>query len=162
MMGQAGEGQKQMKETPIQAIRRVVEPVFRRPELIQSAALCLREGKAGREVLMVTTLRTRRWILPKGWPMKGRTLAGAALQEAWEEAGVVGTVEPVPIGFFTYAKVRRGGFALSCRVEVFRVHVSDLLRDWPERHKRRRKWFAVEQAAELVDEPELKALLASL
>ncbi|MGY6536594.1 MAG: NUDIX hydrolase [Pararhodobacter sp.] len=151
-----------MKESPLKALGRLVNPVFRRPEFIQAAALCLREGKAGREVLMVTSLSSKRWILPKGWPMKGRTLAGAALQEAWEEAGVVGTVDDVPVGFYIYEKHRRGGFTLSCRVEVFRIQVSALMREWPERHKRQRKWMPVEQAARLVDEPELKALLTCL
>lgn len=151
-----------MKQDPFSRIGRYVRPVFRRPEFVQAAALCLREGRRGREVLMVTSLNSGRWILPKGWPMKGRTLGGAALQEAWEEAGVVGTVEDVPVGFYTYEKQRRGGFSLSCRVEVFRVHVSDLLRDWPERNKRQRRWLPVELAAEKVDEPDLKALLSSL
>lgn len=148
--------------SPLETLRRLVNPVFRRPEFIQAAALCLREGKTGREVLMVTSLSTKRWILPKGWPMKGRTLGGAALQEAWEEAGVVGTVDDVSVGFYIYEKRRRGGFSIACRVEVFRIHVSALMREWPERHKRQRKWVSIEQAAELVDEPELKALLTRL
>ena len=151
-----------MMNTPLDRVRTLLEPVFRRHEFIQVAALCLREGKAGREVLMVTSRGTQRWVLPKGWPMKGRTLAGAALREAWEEAGVVGTVEEVPLGWYGYDKTRKGGLPLSCRVEVFRVTVADLAREWPELRQRRREWMPLGQAAELVAEPQLRDLLLRL
>ena len=148
-----------MKSTPLQTLRSLFEPVFRRPEFIQSAALCLREGRAGREVLMITSRGTGRWVLPKGWPMKNRTLAGAAQQEAWEEAGVIGRVEETPVGYYTYRKRHRTGLPLACRVEVFRVHVADLARDWPEKRSRKRRWMRLDEAARAVDEPELAALL---
>jgi 8-oxo-dGTP pyrophosphatase MutT (NUDIX family) len=151
-----------MKLTPMKTLRALMEPISKRPDYVQTAALCLREGKTGREVLLVSSLQTRRWILPKGWPMEGHTLAGAALQEAWEEAGVVGRVAETPVGYYTYEKVLKGGLPVGCRVEVFRVDVSDLARDYPEQSKRKRKWATPADAAELVDEPELKALLRSL
>lgn len=151
-----------MMVSPLRTLRDLLAPAFRKPEFLQAAALCLREGATGREVLMVTSLGTRRWVLPKGWPMKGRTLAGAALREAWEEAGVVGTVTETPCGYFTYEKRRRGGLMLSCRVEVFRVEVSDLARDWPEKKRRKRAWLPVAEAAEAVSEPELQAMLRRL
>lgn len=151
-----------MKQTPLQALVSLIEPVFRRPEFIQAAALCLREGKRGREVLLVSSLDTGRWILPKGWPMKNRTLAGAAQQEAWEEAGVIGKAEEIPVGFYTYEKMRAGGLPVSCRVEVFRLDLVDLAKDWPERRRRKRKWMTPEEAAAAVAEPELKTLLLSI
>jgi 8-oxo-dGTP pyrophosphatase MutT (NUDIX family) len=137
----------------------MIEPVFRRPEFIQVAALCLRESRTGPEVLLITSRGTGRWVLPKGWPMKGRTLAGAAQQEAWEEAGVVGRVRETPVGYYPYRKRHRTGLALACRVEVFRLDVADLARDWPERKSRKRRWMRPEDAARAVDEPELAALL---
>lgn len=151
-----------MKQTAIQSLVSLIEPVFKRPEFIQAAALCLREGKRGREVLLVSSLSSGRWILPKGWPMKKRTLAGAALQEAWEEAGVIGKAREVSVGFYTYEKRRIGGLPVACRVEVFRIDVADLAKTWPERAKRKRKWMTPEEAAAAVDEPDLKTLLLSL
>ncbi|MCC5971457.1 MAG: NUDIX hydrolase [Pararhodobacter sp.] len=151
-----------MKQTAFQTLVSLIEPVFRRPEFIQAGAVCLREGKRGREVLLVSSLDSGRWIVPKGWPMKNRTLAGAAQQEAWEEAGVVGKAEESPIGFYTYEKKRAGGVPVSCRVEVFRLHVADLAKDWPERSRRKRKWMTLDKAAAAVDEVELKTLLLSL
>jgi 8-oxo-dGTP pyrophosphatase MutT (NUDIX family) len=151
-----------MKPTALESLRSLVEPVFRRPDYIQAAALCLREGKAGREVLLITSRGSGRWVLPKGWPMKGRTLAGAALQEAWEEAGVVGRVRESPVGYYTYRKRHRTGLPLSCRVEVFRIDVADLARDWPEKTSRKRQWFRPDAAADLVAESDLAALLRRL
>ena len=153
---------KPEKPSSLDKVRGFIEPAFRRPPFVQAAALCLREGRGGREVLLVTSRGSGRWILPKGWPIKGRSLAGAALQEAWEEAGVIGHVEEVPLGYFRYRKMRRDGFGQECRVEVFRVHVADLARDWPEGKQRRRRWVGLEKAARLVAEPELADLLLRL
>lgn len=148
--------------TPTQALRALIEPVFRRHEFIQVAALCLREGQKGREVLMVTSRGTGRWVLPKGWPMKGRSLAGAALQEAWEEAGVIGSVQETSVGWYGYDKLRKGGLPLACRVELFHVTVVDLARDWPEARKRRRRWMPLAEAAGKVAEPMLREQLLLL
>lgn len=151
-----------MKHTALAAYRTFVEPAFRRPEFVQTAALCLREGQSGPEVLLVTSLSTKRWILPKGWPMESRTLADAALQEAWEEAGVRGTVDQQSLGNFSYRKVVKRGIPVTCRCEVFRVDVDDLAEDWPEKGQRRREWVSLREAAKRVSEPELKAILTEI
>ncbi len=151
-----------MKQTTFEDIAAAVGPLFRQPDFLQCAALCMREGRDGPEVLLVTTLNTRRWILPKGWPMKGRTLAGAARREAWEEAGVIGRVSESPVGYYIYQKVLKRGLPIPCRVEVFRIDVDGLDREYPEKGKRRRRWFPLADAAARVEEPELRALLLSL
>ena len=56
------------------------------------------------QVLLVTSRGSGRWILPKGWPMDGKTPAASAAQEAWEEAGVDGTPDSRPLGLFSYNK----------------------------------------------------------
>jgi 8-oxo-dGTP pyrophosphatase MutT (NUDIX family) len=151
-----------MPNSALAAFRTYVEPVFRRPEFVQAAALCLREGAKGPEVLLVSSLTTKRWILPKGWPMSGRTLAGAALQEAWEEAGVKGSVAETAIGQYSYRKSVKGGIPVTCRCDVFQVDVDAMLEEWPEKGRRKRAWFPLAEAAKRVDEPELKALLRGL
>lgn len=151
-----------MKHTALSALRALMSPVMPRPDFLQVAALCLRDGPDGPEVLLVSSLSTKRWILPKGWPMKNRTLAEAALQEAWEEAGVSGRVEPVPLGHFSYRKLVRRGVPVTCRCAVFRVTVDSLAEHYPEQPKRERRWMPAADAARVVDETELQALLGTL
>ena len=134
-----------------------------RQPLTQVAALCLRNGEGGgTEVLLITSRGTGRWILPKGWPMSGRSLAEAAAIEAWEEAGVRGQAEAEPLGSYGAEKVTGDGIGLPCRVQVFRLPVEDVADDFPEAAQRRRHWTRAAEAAELVCEPELRDLLRRL
>jgi 8-oxo-dGTP pyrophosphatase MutT (NUDIX family) len=130
--------------------------------LRQVAAVPLRFGERGSpEVLLVTSRETQRWVIPKGWPMRGLTPQEAAAQEAFEEAGVTGKVGKKPIGSYEYFKRRAITFDL-CRVEVFILAVEKQARTWPEQHQRRANWFELEEAATLVDEPGLSAVLVGL
>ena len=128
----------------------------------QVAALCLRTGPGGPEVLMVTSLTTRRWLLPKGWPVPGLALPQSALEEAWEEAGVTGSAADQPEGSYRYRKLRRARGAIDCVVQVFRVEVQDLADHYPESGQRQRAWFPLEQAAQVAGEPGLRRLLAAI
>jgi len=141
---------------------RFFEPLFRRPAHIQAAALCIRTKAGRREVLLVTSRGTGRWILPKGWPMKDKTLAEAAAQEAWEEAGVRGEAATDSIGSYSARKVTETGLGMRCIVHVFPLMVERLEDDFPEQHQRRRKWVSLSRASRMVQEEELKALLLTL
>ena len=110
------------------------------------------------EILLVTSLRTRRWILPKGWPHPGLTLAQSAANEALEEAGVTGTVAEEPIGRYHYLKEKNGS-ALPCAVEIFPLFVTGRSRSWAERGERDLLWLPAEQAASKVAETGLKRIL---
>lgn len=134
----------------------------RRPPQLQVGALCRREGEAGTEVLLITSLDTGRWVIPKGWPMKGRSLAGAALREAWEESGVVGATSRTPVGSYHYLKRRRGGLDVRVEVAVFPVQVRKMETGFPEEGRRKLVWVAPETAANMVAEPGLARLLRSL
>ncbi len=125
----------------------------------QFGALCWRERRGSHEVLLVTSKRSKRWILPKGWPMDGATPAEAAMTEAWEEAGVIGKVKPICMGIYSYYKDLDGESNLPCVVAVFPVKVKSLAKDWPEADRRKRRWVSAKKAADLVQEPELAALL---
>lgn len=126
----------------------------------QYAALCYRISAKGRvRVLLITSRDTGRWVLPKGWPMKGLNGQSAAMREAYEEAGVQGEVSNHCLGFYSYSKVIAPDQAPTCIVSVFPVRVTQLLDKFPECHERSRKWFLPEKAAERVDEPELKEIL---
>ncbi len=132
----------------------------RRPPALQVGALCLQADTG--KVLLVTSRGTGRWIIPKGWPMDGRSAGGAALREAWEEAGVQGKVEERPLGRYRYDKKLSRGLSAPVEVQVHLVHVAALDKNFPERKQRQRRWFAPAEAAGLVDEPGLATLIRRL
>ncbi|KIC43776.1 NUDIX hydrolase [Ruegeria sp. ANG-S4] len=129
------------------------------PVLSQSAALCYRIEKGKPRILLITTRRSRRWIIPKGWLNEGLTPSQSASREAWEEAGVVGLCERRPIGQFTYVKNRSGKGAAMVMVEVFPLYVQRVSTRYPESDERKRKWFSPKKASHRVPFPELAALL---
>ena len=125
----------------------------------QLAALPWRLGKKGLEILLISSRETKRWVIPKGWPMKGKKPHAAAAQEAREEAGLVGKIGKAPIGSFHYIKNLQNGAAVMCRVDVFPMQVEKQRKSWPERDQRITRWFLADEAAGLVREPELSALI---
>lgn len=146
-----------------QAWEGMIKPILFRPKRVQVAALCFRNHAGKKEVLMVTSRGTGRWILPKGWPIKGKDGAESALQEAWEEAGVKeGHIEGQPIGTFSYEKELKTGLPVPVQTFVYTVEDVQLSDQYPEAHQRQRKWFTPQEAANRVREPELQALLRQL
>jgi 8-oxo-dGTP pyrophosphatase MutT (NUDIX family) len=125
----------------------------------QVAALPVRRGPDGALlVLLVTTLQTRRWIIPKGWPLPDQHDHVAAAAEAREEAGVLGEPRAGSIGSYTYEKRRQSGL-VPVRVAVYLLEVHEELDTWPECQRRQRAWFTLGDAAAAVYEPELRDLL---
>lgn len=126
---------------------------------MQAGALVWRKaGKGKVEVLLITSRGTGRRVLPKGWIDDGEDTAQAAAREAWEEAGVEGTIADKPVGSYDYVKVDDGQIQ-PCRVTVHALAMSRQASDWPERDVRQRQWLPASEAAERVDEPGLRALL---
>jgi ADP-ribose pyrophosphatase YjhB (NUDIX family) len=116
-----------------------------------------RDGKV--EILLVSSRETGRWVLPKGWPMKGRTLHGSAAREALEEAGIEGVIGERPVGYYNYVKRKKNGSAQLCTVTVFPMHVTKQRKKWREMGQRTSKWWPAEEAAAIVHEPELRLLI---
>jgi 8-oxo-dGTP pyrophosphatase MutT (NUDIX family) len=128
---------------------------------VQYAVLPWRIGAGGkREIMLLTSRETRRWVIPKGWPMKGKKPAQAAAQEAYEEAGLIGeVVGKRPIGTYHYSKRTKQSDIL-CEVHVYLLRVEKQLEDWPEKQQRLTGWFDAIEAAELVDEGALALIIA--
>jgi 8-oxo-dGTP pyrophosphatase MutT (NUDIX family) len=138
-------------------------PLLQRPKRQQVAALCYRGSGDAKEVLLVTSRGTGRWIIPKGWPMRGKDGPGSAMQEAWEEAGVrEATSAGDPIGSYTYEKHKDNGWSFPVETMVYPVSVEKLEDKFPEVQERTRKWFSPADAANLVQEPELKTILRGI
>lgn len=112
------------------------------------------------EVLLMTSRETRRWVIAKGWPIKGLAPNMTASREAYEEAGVEGYVAMTPIGVYAYDKRKPSGRLQAVQVEVYPLQVSVEHADWPEQFQRDKLWLSPQEAAMRVDEPGLKALLA--
>lgn len=127
---------------------------------IQTGALPWRVGRKKRlEVLLVTGRQSKRWMIPKGWPMIGKSLAEAAAQEAFEEAGVKGTIDPLPLGSFVHTKQSLPTGDLDVSIVVHPMCVERELPKWPEVGQRKRRWFSLKAAASRVDSEELRALI---
>lgn len=127
----------------------------------QVAALPWRIGDRGVEFLLVTTRTTKRWVIPKGWTMDGKADHEAAAIEAYEEAGVNGTMNATTVGTYSYVKILRNGTTRFLRVNVYALQVKDVLDDWPERAERDRQWVSKQQAVEMIGEAELLPVIVA-
>lgn len=128
----------------------------------QAATLPFVLLESGIEVLLITSRRRRRWIVPKGWPQKGQSLAQSAAREAYEEAGVVGPVQVEPLGAYSYDKDMSTGYSVLCHVFVYALAVRLHMVDWDERGDRRMRWMSLGEAARKADDRSLAKLLSEL
>lgn len=125
----------------------------------QVAALCFKLSDINKvEVLLITSRRSKRWVIPKGWPIKGLKAHKAAEQEALEEAGAVGNILDFCVGKYSYRKELDNKY-ITCEVSVYPLNVTELIEDYKERKQRARTWVSLKVALENVFEPELKQIL---
>ncbi|NTJ11699.1 NUDIX hydrolase [Rhizobium lusitanum] len=127
----------------------------------QFGAVCFRYKDGGEEfeILVITSRESGRWIIPKGWPIKGKKPHEVAAIEAWEEAGVRGTVRKRTIGRYTYLKDLDDANVAPCIVEMFQIEVKEVRADFKEQGQRILNWVTPSEAARRVREIELKSLL---
>ncbi len=111
------------------------------------------------EVMLISSRETRRWIIPKGWPIEEKAPHVCAALEARQEAGLEGTIGKKPLGFFHYEKRLKHDVPVICRVDVFPLLVQKQRKKWREKKQRVTRWMLPEEAAELVWEPELRDLI---
>jgi 8-oxo-dGTP pyrophosphatase MutT (NUDIX family) len=112
--------------------------------------------------MLVTSRETRRWIIPKGWPKRGKSPHRSAAREAFEEAGVLGAVSRRAVGSFSYEKRMKNGRSVECEVRVFPLEVKRQRRQWPEKQERRVQWLSAAKAAEKVKDPLLGKMIQRL
>ncbi len=120
----------------------------------QSATVPYRIKDGTIEILLITTRKKGKWIIPKGWIEKRMSPHTSAEKEALEEAGVKGEVSPVSLGCY-----RHGSSDDDPIVEVFLMRVDREQRTWPEQDERERQWVSLDEAYEHVDEEGLKSIL---
>ena len=150
----------------VAALRRMPLALFARFERardgtrmpVQAAALPWRRNRSGGdEVLLITSRRSGKWLVPKGWPMRGKSLAQAAEIEAYQEAGVRGLISPQPSGELRWLKQHWTFGAVWFLVRIYPLEVAEERDVWREQAQRRRRWLSPEEAADVVESPELPA-----
>ncbi|MER9705708.1 NUDIX hydrolase [Mesorhizobium sp. M0204] len=142
--------------------KKVIRKARKGDRIRQVAAIPFRLNEHGDvEVMLVTSRTTRRFIVPKGWPMKGKSGRKAATIEAQEEAGVLGKTLKQPAGTYCYWKRLANRF-VRVDVVVYLLEVTEELADWEESKTRQRAWLAPADAAVLIDEPDLSTLVRNV
>lgn len=133
----------------------------RRSVRVQYGALPFRFSPSGNLEFLVVTSRGRgRWIIPKGWPIKGLKPHESAAREAFEEAGVRGEVAAKSIGWFAYEKILDDeSGTIPCEVRVFALKVKRQLKSWPEAGERELLWIDPNNMAALIEEDDLRRLM---
>ena len=120
----------------------------------QSSVLPYQVGENGLEIMMVTSIRRRRWIIPKGVVEPDMTPQDSAAKEAFEEAGIKGIVIPEPLGRYHYKK-----WAGICRCDVFAMKVETVLDEWQEQDDREREWVDAKEAVDRLRHKRLKTIV---
>lgn len=129
------------------------EPNYENPYR-QSSVVPYRVGKRGLEIMMITSIKRGRWIIPKGIVEPDMTPAASAAKEALEEAGIRGDVSEECIGKYHYKKF--GGL---CRCDVFPMHITEVLDDWLEKDERSREWVDAQSAIKRLRHKKLRAIV---
>jgi 8-oxo-dGTP pyrophosphatase MutT (NUDIX family) len=170
-MAQSSASENRLSEMGLKAERRRVPPHSRnessnkmdRAIRVQYGVLPYRFSETNSlEVLLVTTRQSRRWIIPKGWPIKGLKPPKSAAREASEEAGIRGSVGAKSIGVFSYEKrLEENSGAVPCEVRVFPMLVKRQLDTWPEAHERETRWFEPSKALSAIKDGGLRELIDS-
>lgn len=126
-------------------------------DLTKSAVIPYRVNDGKLEILLVTSIRKKKWIVPKGYIEFNLTPFESAKKEAYEEAGVVGSNETVEVGQFINEKK-----SVKELIKVYTMEVDEELDDYPEKNLRKRKWFSYEEAVEKVQNAQIKNFLKKL
>ena len=113
----------------------------------QAAAIPVKAGR----ICLVTSRSGKRWVIPKGCLEHSKTVGEIALQEAWEEAGIQGVLQPEALGHYFYEKWDR-----TYCVTVFLMEVTRVSPNWPEADRRQRCWLRAAKAVERIEEPGLR------
>ena len=123
----------------------------------QSGVIPYRRNNQTIEVLLITTVKKKKWIIPKGYIEFNLTAFESAKKEAYEEAGIIGANETVELGHFENQK----SIGI-CHTKIFALEVIKELENYPEKDIRKRKWFAVKEAADTVTIPDISKMILSL
>ncbi|CAO2829832.1 unnamed protein product [Amaranthus hypochondriacus] len=104
------------------------------------------------QVLMITSPKRHDLVFPKGGWENDETVHEAARREAYEEAGVIGELDPTELGVWEFrSKSRQAISSLEggCRGYMYALKVTEELDTWPEQENHDRKWLSIREAFDL-------------
>lgn len=125
----------------------------------QSAVIPYRKHKGNLEILLITSIKTGRWVIPKGGIENYLTARRSAEKEAFEEAGITGSVGHKCLGEYLYVKSENKN-GDECHVKVFPMSVRKELENWPEKKLRKRKWVKAKDALPFIAEKKLREIIS--
>lgn len=129
----------------------------------QYGVLPWRIGRQGDlRILLITDRDRHGWGVPKGTPAEGRVPFMSAALDAYEEAGIIGDIDPRPLTDYSYLRLEDNGTQLRCNVTLFAMRVRGTLLHWREQSERERRWFAVADAADRLANVELATFVRQL
>lgn len=137
-------------------MKRKIAPI-KRVHFDQSGVIPYRKKNGKTEVMLVTSIRRKKWIIPKGFIEYNMSPFQSAKKEAFEEAGVRGSNATKTLGSYT---VRKNGSELLTK--IYSMKVTRVFKDYPEKNLRKRKWFSVYDAAKKVEIDELATIIRRL
>ncbi|MEO1608431.1 MAG: NUDIX hydrolase [Pseudomonadota bacterium] len=123
----------------------------------QASALPYRVNADGKvEILLITSKRSGKWLIPKGHVEPQEELVEAAAREALEEAGVKGEISPHCLGSYIYKKGSK-----KYDVRVYPLEVKEQLDEWEEHKLRNRQWYQQAEAARIVKNADVGKIITS-
>lgn len=122
----------------------------------QSAVIPYRKRKGALEVLLITSRRKKRWIIPKGIKELDMSAQQSAAKEAFEEAGIEGKVSHTSIG--SYQNLKWGG---KCTVRIYCMKVQKVHKKWNETW-RKRKWVPIDDVSSYINNKKLQQVVLRL
>lgn len=123
----------------------------------QSGVIPYRKNNGVLEILLITSIKKQKWIIPKGYVEFNLSPFESAKKEAFEEAGIIGSNETYELGTIELDL----GSGLT-HMKIFSMEVIKILDDYPEKELRKRKWFTPEEAREKVAVPDISVMIAAL
>ena len=124
----------------------------------QSAVIPYRMQKNRMQIMLIGSSKRNHWVVPKGIHEPVMSAQKSAAREAYEEAGIRGTVSKTMVGKYECTK-----WGATCEVEVYAMRVREILPDseWEETH-RGRKWVSTDEALKLIKEQSMRPMIQSL
>jgi phosphohistidine phosphatase len=122
--------------------------------VLQAGVVPFRGRGAEAEVCLITSLKRRHWIFPKGIVDPGDSFKATALKEAAEEAGLEGRLIGQPLGSYEDFKWNR-----VLKVTMLLMETTACDDEWAEDDVRDRCWVRPARAMHMISKPQLRGML---